>query len=166
MVELKDILSQIRARHGNKSQVARMLGIYPQLLGQYERGERKPKKPFYDKWKEVFNEDLEAMKNEANVSREAQKPTPVQIEPAVAENSQGRIYKELYEKFLGNNSEYLFLHKDVLKDHRLVSIDQIEQDRALHEQRSKELQMLTEAIREIAMRPIQIQLPDIQGAKK
>lgn len=65
-----DITTQIRkARESKgltKTEMAKMLGISSQLLGQYEQGRQSPKVGFYIKWKQVFGEDLV----ETNVSRE------------------------------------------------------------------------------------------------
>ena len=83
------------------------------------------------------------------------------------------VFEELYEKFLGSNSDYLVIHKDMLKDHRLISVERLDEDkeralndRADREQRSNEIQTLTAALREIAMRPINIQLPEIKRTQE
>lgn len=66
MSQVSEIISRkIIDRGGNKSEMARLLGISSQLLGQYANGRHKPKPDFYVKWKEVFGEDF---LNETNVS--------------------------------------------------------------------------------------------------
>ena len=52
----------------NRGQMSDKLSCSSQLFGMYERGERNPKIDFYNKWKEVFNEDLFLF--ETNVSQD------------------------------------------------------------------------------------------------
>lgn len=59
MRQLSDILKELIPKKGkSKSEVARLLGISSQLLGQYQRGGRKPGGDFFLKWRQVFGEDL------------------------------------------------------------------------------------------------------------
>ncbi len=59
MSQVSETISQkVEALGGNKSKVARQLKISPQLLGHYMSGRNKPKVEFYDKWREVYGEDL------------------------------------------------------------------------------------------------------------
>lgn len=86
-------------------------------------------------------------------------------------DEQKDIYKELYNKFIGEGSEYLLIHRDVLKEHRLVAVEQFEKDQKQMEQNAKELDRRTneleglrEIIKELTARPINIQLPKVQKA--
>ena len=100
--------------------------------------------------------------------------TSVQGEAAVAEKPLGEqkdIYKELYNKFIGEGSEYLLIHRDVLKEHRLVAVEQFEKDQRQMEQNAKELDRraeqlegLRELVKELSARPINIHLPKVQKA--
>jgi transcriptional regulator with XRE-family HTH domain len=64
--QISTILKErVKAKGGNQSEIARALGISSQRLNQYINGRMKPKVEFYDRWKEVFGEDL---KGETNVS--------------------------------------------------------------------------------------------------
>lgn len=187
MRPLKEVIKELRQKHGNKSQVAKEIGISSQLLGQYEAGRHEPKVDFFEKWIEVYNEDIRTIqkqpKSEANVSHETKNGTQVHKRSDNKENAgkdTGQIYQELYEKFLGDNSEYLVIHRDVLKDHRLIPVDRLAEDKTRLandqtlleqrnreiEQRSNEIQALTAAIREIAARPINIQLPDVKRTQE
>jgi transcriptional regulator with XRE-family HTH domain len=47
----------IEEKGGNKSLIAKKLGISRQLLGQYLQGRHNPKIDFWIKWKRAFNED-------------------------------------------------------------------------------------------------------------
>lgn len=77
MDQLAELLTRLREnKRLNKSQAADKLGISSQLLGQYERGQKSPKGPFFIKWKATFGEDLLKLV-ETNVSRET---TPEGVE--------------------------------------------------------------------------------------
>jgi len=119
MPELKDILTGIREKHGNKSEVAKMLGIKSQLLGQYEKGSRNPKLGFYKKWKEVFNEDLESMLDEPNVSHETKNGTSIHKPSDNKQLSMG-VKETFYRDLIENNEEYSLLPRAVLKDYKIV----------------------------------------------
>jgi transcriptional regulator with XRE-family HTH domain len=92
MPELKEILTKLRSGHGNKSQVAKRIGISPQLLGQYEQGRQLPKIDFYKKWKTAYGEDLIEMIGETNVSHETEKLTQVE------ENRRSNVKKKHLDK--------------------------------------------------------------------
>ncbi len=135
MPELKDILTAIREKHGNKSQVAKKLDIPSQLLGQYEKGKRKPKQGFYDKWLEVFNQDLQALlkhpSNEANVSHETEKHTPVKESNGYKNMSINR--DEVYKTIVEGHTEYVLVPRDMMKDTQIVSNTQLAKDKAYME---------------------------------
>lgn len=76
------------------------------------------------------------------------------------------IYKQLYDKLLGENSDYIVINKELLKTHRLVSVEQLEEDRANLERRAFEMKFLLETIREFHTRPINVHLPDVQKTKE
>lgn len=118
MPELKDILPGLRAKHGSQTDVAKELGIRSQLLGQYENGKRNPKHAFYKKWKELYNEDLEAMTDEANDSRETKKPTREQKGPTIKEKPLGD--PEVYRTIVEGKTEYLLVPRiQYQKDERM-----------------------------------------------
>lgn len=138
MRPLKDIIKELRENHGNKSEVARKLGISPQRLGQYEKGKMEPKGDFYEKWEVAFGEDIRAIQKggaiETNVSHgtinltQVEKRSDNKEKPLGADA--GRIYQELYHKFLGEKSDYLVIHRDMLKDHRIIAIEQLQKEMA------------------------------------
>lgn len=71
MDQVSSLLEALVPQKGsNKSEVAAKLGISSQLLGQYMKGRQNPKIHFFNKWKEVFGEDLLRM-TETNVSEQA-----------------------------------------------------------------------------------------------
>jgi hypothetical protein len=88
------ITSLIEKKGGNKSFIARKLGIVgkkkitSQQIGHYASGKYKPKGGFYKRWREVFNEDIESM-IEGNVSHE----TNVQRKPSTGTDSEQRIFQ-------------------------------------------------------------------------
>ena len=135
MRHLKEVIKELRQNHGNKTQVAKKLGISSQLLGQYEQGRQEPKIEFFEKWKNVFGEDLRAIQKQTNVSKKTDNHTPVDKQsdnaekPLGADNMDSEIYKEMYEKFIGTNSDYLVIHKDILKQHRIIAVEQFEKDK-------------------------------------
>lgn len=70
MSQVSEILKELIPLRGkNSAEVARKLGISSQLLGQYLNERHKPKQDFYNKWKEVYGDDLLSLV-ETNVSRE------------------------------------------------------------------------------------------------
>lgn len=71
-------------------------------------------------------------------------------------------YKEMYEKFLGASSEYVFIHKDLLKEHRLIPVKEMEQNAKESDNQVKAILDLTARIGQLAERPINIQLSDIK----
>lgn len=127
---LKDILPGIRAKHGNKSKVAGLIGIKPQQLGQYETGKRNPKAPFYKKWKEVFNEDLESLLNEANASRETKNLTPVPKANDNKEMDNPEQRENIYRTIVEGHTEYLLIPRSVMSEVQLISTKQLEKDKA------------------------------------
>lgn len=99
MPEIADVLtSLIEKQGGNKSQIARKLGVIgdkkmtSQQIGHYASGKYKPKGDFYKKWKEVFGDDLERLV-EGNVSKE---------------NASGiiPIHREVWHELQENNKTY------------------------------------------------------------
>lgn len=92
--------------------------------------------------------------------------TSVRNEPAVAEKptegDAARIYEELYEKFLGTNSEYLMIHRDILKEHRLVAVKQLETNAKELDNLTAYIQTMQETIKDLATRPINIQFSDVK----
>lgn len=76
------------------------------------------------------------------------------------------VYKELYDKFLGEDSDYIVINKELLKTHRLVSVEQLEENRTNLEKRAFEMKFLMETIREINTRPINVHLAEIQKTKE
>jgi transcriptional regulator with XRE-family HTH domain len=72
------IEERVKALGGNQSAIARQLGIPSQRLSQYINGRQKPKVEFYDKWQEVFGEDLRAPKPETNVTTAMKHPNGYQ----------------------------------------------------------------------------------------
>lgn len=138
MPELKEILAGIRAKHGNQSEVAEKLGISSQLLGQYERGERNPKLGFYKKWEQVFGQDLLALKDEANVSREAKNGTSA-IE-TTNNKKNGMAPKETFYQYLIEESEeYSLIPRAVFRDYKIVPDKIIDVIIASHENEKKAL---------------------------
>lgn len=82
-----------------------------------------------------------------------------------------RIYAELYQRFLGANSEYLVIHRDVLKEHRLVAVEQLEKEKQQAQnaqqeisERMKQIEKLTDMIG-VAASPNK-QLPDPKRTQK
>lgn len=143
MRPLKDIIKELRENHGNKSEVARKLGISPQRLGQYEKGKMEPKSDFYEKWEGVFGEDIRAIQKggaiETNVSHGTINHTSVHKRSDNKEKAlRGDIYEEMFEKFLGSNSQYIFIHREMLNSHRMVAIEQFEKDKVQTVQRQTE----------------------------
>lgn len=186
----KKVISTLIRNDGRKpSAIAKDLEITSQRLGQYKNGKRFPDADFIQKWHKKYGQNImDLMENETdsetNVSHETGKHTRVQ---KASDNKANRpsvnrenVFEELYEKFLGTKSEYLVIHRDVLKEHRLIAVERLEEDKARSshdramleqrarevEQRSSEIQLLTAAIKEISARPINIQLSDIKRAQE
>lgn len=123
MRDLKDIIKELRQRHGNKKEVAEKIGISSQLLGQYEQGRQEPKVGFYDKWKEVFNEDIRAiMKKETNVSHGTTNHTPVLKDSEKSNSGDPEVYRTIVE----GNTEYVLIPRIVMRDTKLISTEQLE----------------------------------------
>lgn len=117
MSQVSEIIkSKIAQRGGNKSEIARQLGVSSQLLGQYERGRHKPKPEFYIKWKEVFGEDLLSKTNVSKEANEIVVDASLFVQMA-ADANEARI-KELKE-------HNLFLQR--LLEANLGKLDRIEQ---------------------------------------
>lgn len=125
MTLLKDILPGIRAAHGTQVDVAKKIGIKSQLLGQYENGKRNPKVNFYNKWKDVFGEDLQAMIREANVSHETKNHTQVDKRSDNKENSP-KGDSEIYRTIVEGKTEYVLVKRSILKDAQIVSNIQLD----------------------------------------
>jgi transcriptional regulator with XRE-family HTH domain len=119
---LKEILPRIRMKHGTQVDVAEKLGIKSQLLGQYEKGKRNPKLAFYQKWKAVFGEDLQAL-TEANVSFETKKGTYVET-PSNKKEMENP--EEVYRTIVEGNTEYVLIPRKVLDRTQLVSADELD----------------------------------------
>lgn len=82
------------------------------------------------------------------------------------------VYEELYQKFLGKESEYLVIHRDILKDHRIIAVEQLEKEKQMAENAQREIAdkmkhiekltdlngKLSDMIGIAASRPINIQL--------
>lgn len=184
----KKVISTLIKNDGRKpAAIAKDLEVTSQRLGQYKNGKRFPDADFIQKWYKKYGQNImELMENETgdetNVSHGTEKHTQVQkgsdnkVEPVSGEN----VFRELYERFLGAKSEYLVIHRDVLKEHRLIAVDRLDEDKARSnndramleqrarevEQRSLEIQTLTAAIRELSARPINIQLSDIKRTQE
>jgi transcriptional regulator with XRE-family HTH domain len=119
MPELKEFLTEVREKHGNKAQVAKKLGISPQLLGQYEKGRQNPKVDFFDKWKEVYNQDLRLMMIETNVSHGTEKHTPAMKSTSNKEMS--RSAKEtFFEDLIERNDTYFIAPRAIFTDYKIV----------------------------------------------
>lgn len=130
MVELKDLLKRLRPKHGSQVEVAEKLGIKSQQMSQYESGSRNPKLGFYKKWKAAFNEDLQTMLDEANVSRGTENITQVDKRS----NNKGKPLggdPEVYRTIVEGNTEYVLIPRTVLQDTKLISTEQITNDRKI-----------------------------------
>lgn len=130
MRELKEIIKELREKHGNKAQVAKKLGIPSQRLGQYEQGRQKPKLDFFNKWKEVYNEDIlmiqKGEKGKTNVSHETKNGTLVQNEAAVPQKPLGEDLNEMLEK-VEASKDYFVIPRSVLREnYRLVALEQFQ----------------------------------------
>lgn len=134
MEELKDILTEKRAKHGNKAQVAKKLGISPQKLGQYEKGRQKPKLEFYKKWKEAFGEDLVM---ETNVSILTENNTPVD------KASDNKLItpdaNEILRQIIEGKGQYMLINRElILEKYRLRSVEDIEEEKKEADRRVEE----------------------------
>lgn len=162
MAELKDFLQKLRSQHGTQTEVASKIGISSQLLGQYERGERNPKLPFFRKWKEVYNEDLQSLMDEAKVSIKAINNTPVDKPSDNKETSE-----EVYRNIVEGNTEYILIPRSVLQEkYRLVALEQFQKDK---DQMDKDkavidrlLSMNERLIAEVTS--LQAKIPEVQKA--
>lgn len=67
--ENKKFKEKLSEKGGNKSEIGRKLSVSSQLLGQYEKGRQKPKEEFFDKWMQVYKEDIRNI-FKTNVSNE------------------------------------------------------------------------------------------------
>lgn len=121
--QLSELIIKLRTQRGlNTSQAAKKLGISSQLLGMYERGERTPKGQFYQKWQEVFNEDILKQietKTETKVSHKAFMPENKKsgsTEPDVRDKLINRLEKEVerLEKMLESNLDEIKSNQIVL----------------------------------------------------
>lgn len=133
MLELKDTLTIRRKNHGNKSQVAKKLGISSQLLGQYEQGRQKPKLEFYKKWKEVFGEDL---LKETNVSNLSENNTPV--EKSGNNKLSTPDANEILRQIVDGKGQYILINKElILEKYRLRSVEDIEEEKKEADRRAQ-----------------------------
>lgn len=151
MPALKDILPGLRQKHGNKSVVARILGIRSQVLGAYEKGRRNPKLPFYKKWKEAFGDDLQALMDETNDSRETNKHTQVKKTGDNSKNGSGLPLEEI-KRIIERETDYYVIPKSILEgNYRIVPIEQIQKDEKELTERREQIRELTDIIRGMAL---------------
>lgn len=159
MRELKDVIKELREGHGTQVQVSEKIGISSQLLGQYEAGRQKPKIDFFEKWEEVFGEDIRAVqkgKNERNVSRETDKHTSVQ-KPGDNKQMSESVYRTIVE----GNTEYVLIPRTVLADVQLISKSQIARDNGLMDKLLDLNEKLTSKMLALEAKPSTVQ----QGEK-
>jgi hypothetical protein len=168
MRKLSEILKDLRATKGTQIAVATMLSsaglkITSQQLGSYEAGDYNPKADFYDKWKEVFGEDLRAIlkeSSERNVSREAIKHTSVD---KATDNTEKPTKREsVYTTIVEGHTEYLLVPRSVLQETQLVSSEQIRRTWDELAEKNKEL---SEKNKELERKNKQIDFYQEQFAK-
>lgn len=148
------------------SEIARQLGhgITSQRLGQYANGISKPKVDFYDRWKEVFGEDLKELVEsgfEKNVSHETQN----EKNPAQSEVPES-IYRDLVE----GNSEYKLVPKTILQEeYRIMLLSEIEYRNTLTnkalESRDRMINVLENRISELTDQINKLQQSQVKAQK-
>lgn len=131
MRDLKDVIKELREKHGNKSQVAKKLGISSQRLGQYEKGRMTPKIGFFEKWKDVFKEDIMAIQkgetDKTNVSRGTENHTHVHMSSDNPEKPLGVDAGEVYRKIVEGDTEYVLIPRSLFDGkYRMIPVEEIE----------------------------------------
>lgn len=106
----------VLSKGNNKSAIARKLGVSSTLIGQYIQQRHKPKSDFFDKWQEVYGEDIKHM-FKTNVSRETSKEkkqagTWLEMRLNVIEGNQKVILEKL-EMLLSGQPELSNLPADI-----------------------------------------------------
>lgn len=121
MASIGEVLKGLYKKYGgNKSEIARQLGgiVTSQQLGQYEAGKSEPKVLFYERWKEVFGDDLQQLMKgvERNVSR------------GTTENEPNRRDFESWARdLIEKNTEYRLIPKTILdEEYRIILKSEIE----------------------------------------
>jgi transcriptional regulator with XRE-family HTH domain len=141
---LTDLLKKlVEAKGGKQTEIAKSLGISAQRLGQYLQGRQQPKIDFYNKWKDVYGEDIQQMLKgeQTNVSRGT---LTVSLD-----DLKGKVYTELVE----GKTEYILQHKRFLDEYQVVPkriIEMLSQSSAenadLKDRYNKTIQELKEEI--------------------
>ena len=183
MRPLNEVIRELRVKHGNKAQVARKLHISGVRLGQYEAGRQQPKIDFFDKWKEVFGEDIREIQKQTNgtldktiVSNETENPTQVDIDDMNDENPLAGDPDEIYRRIVEGNTEYLLIPRSVLQEkYRLIPMeqfqkdkDQMEKDRVEADNKNKKIDKLLDQNERLIARILLLepQPPVVKKAKK
>jgi transcriptional regulator with XRE-family HTH domain len=138
MREIAGILKELRPSKGSQLAVAKALGITSQQLGSYERGDYKPKADFFDKWKEVFGEDLRQIQK-GNIQRNVSHGTE-NITPAIKSTSNTEKMKsrdEMYQDLVEANSDYRLVPKVILEKYHIIPKEEAEERREILKQISK-----------------------------
>jgi transcriptional regulator with XRE-family HTH domain len=153
MRELAETIKELREAKGTQTAVADKLKaaglrITSQQLGKYESGEYKPKIDFYDTWFQVYGEDIKEIQKgnvQRNVSRGAEKPTPVQ---KIGDNKINE--EDVYRNIVEGRTDYLLIHKSVLREqYRLVPLEQFARDEKELERRDEQIKELTNIIKQM-----------------
>lgn len=139
-------------------------GISKQNLSTWENEKGNPGPEFIDQLSKYFGlqkdlflkdgltiEYLQNMKNNASVPNEA----AINGKPLREKD----LYREMYEKFLGEDSQYLLIHKELLKEHRLIPIKEMELNA---DNQVKVILELTARLGQLAERPINIHFPNVE----
>lgn len=129
MRPLKDVIKELRQKHGNKAQVARKIGISSQLLGRYESGVHEPKIDFFEAWEKHYGEDIREIQKgairETNVSHETKNGTQVD------KRSDNKEYdpeerEEVYRTIVEGNTEYVLIPRVTMNNAEIVSKKQLD----------------------------------------
>jgi transcriptional regulator with XRE-family HTH domain len=131
----KAVISGLLKADGREiTQIANDLGITKQRLGNYKDGHRFPDAEFIQLWQKKFGENIMALiekekDQSTNVSRETKKLTPV--DKANDNKEKGHDSRiEVYRTIVEGHTEYVLIPRIVLNDTQLVSVKQIEKDKA------------------------------------
>jgi transcriptional regulator with XRE-family HTH domain len=127
---------------GNTSEIARLLGVSSQLLGQYARGRHKPKPDFYLKWKEVFGEDLLSETIVSKNGPDILGPKPMASLESGSESDLIQVLLNSYEKQLRDKERLI-----EEKESRLRELEDHKRD--WKEQNKELLQLLNSGLQDI-----------------
>jgi hypothetical protein len=142
MPSVSEVLTSLIKKHGgNKSEIARKLGLRPdgkpvyssQLIGQYADGVSEPKLKFYKRWKDVLKDDIESLV-ETNVSRETEKQPVMEVVKDNKVLDDKDWYRDTIQTLIHKNGETIRETFEELRASKREVIEELKKEKQkLHE---------------------------------